>query len=191
MARILFIFLDGVGIGDASDNNPFVAAGTEFLPFYSGNNGLPDGTPVKAIDAVLGVEGLPQSATGQTSLYTGENAPAALKGHKGSYPNKWMRKTIKEKNIISRLRAKNLKAGFINAYPFYSGLFNNNHVDIGEDGSFHFSDDFPPAFKRRISVTTCMMIANRLRPFDENDIMKENAIYQDFSNHSVNRMIEK
>lgn len=187
---MLFIFLDGVGIGDKSDKNPFVSARSQFLPFYAGNNGLPDGTPVKAIDAVLGVEGQPQSATGQTSLFTGENVPAMLKEHKGSYPNKLMRKIIKGKNILSRLRGKNLNAGFINAYPFYTKLFTNHHVDIGEDGVFHFSDEFPPLFKRRISVTTCMMIVNRLVPFSETDVIRENAIYQDYSNVSLTRMIE-
>jgi hypothetical protein len=188
---MLFIFLDGVGIGEKSDKNPFVVARSEFLPFYAGNNGLPDGTPVKAIDAVLGVEGQPQSATGQTSLFTGENVPALLKEHIGSYPNKLMRKIIKEKNILSRLREKKLNAGYINAYPFYTRLFTKDHVDIGEDGVLHFSDAFPSLFKRRISVTTCMLIANRQVPFSETDIIREKAIYQDYSNVSLTRMIEK
>jgi hypothetical protein len=191
MTRILFIFLDGVGIGEASGENPFYAAGADFLPFYSGGHTLPDGTPVKAIDAVLGIDGLPQSASGQTTLYTGENIPAMLKEHKGSYPNKLMRQIIKEKNVISRLRSKGLNAGFINVYPFYSELFTDEHVNILEDGSFHFSKQFPHLFKRRISTTTCMMIANGLTPFSETDIIQENAIYQEYSNGSLVRQIEK
>jgi len=191
MKRLLFIFLDGVGIGEASNNNPFYAAQADFLPFYSGENTLPDGTPVKAIDSVLGVDGLPQSATGQTSLFTGENIPAVLKEHKGSYPNKLMRKIIKEKNIISRLRAKKRNAGFINAYPFFSEFFTNDHINIREDGSFFFSNEFPPLFKRRISTTTCIMITNHLKPFNETDIIEENAIYQDYSNYSLIQRIKE
>jgi hypothetical protein len=191
MKRLLFIFLDGVGIGEASNNNPFYVAQADFLPFYNGQNALPDGTPVKAIDPVLGVEGLPQSATGQTTLFTGENIPAMLKKHKGSYPNKLMRKIIKEKNIISRLRAKKLNAGFINAYPFFSEFFTNDYINIREDGSFRFSDEFPLPFKRRISVTTCIMITSHLVPFNERDIIEENAIYQDYSNLSLKRRIEE
>jgi hypothetical protein len=191
MKRLLFIFLDGVGIGEASNNNPFYVAQADFLPFFTGENTLPDGTPVKAIDPVLGVEGLPQSATGQTTLFTGENIPAMLKEHKGSYPNKLMRKIIREKNIISRLKAKKLNAGFINAYPFFSEFFTNDHVNICEDGSFHFSNEFPLLFKRRISVTTCIMITSHLVPFNETDIIEENAIYQDYSNLSLMQRIEE
>lgn len=187
---MVFFFLDGVGIGDASESNPFFAAGTTFLPFYKGNNGLPDGTPVKPIDPLLGVDGIPQSATGQTSLYTGENVPALLTEHKGSYPNRPMRKLIKEKNILLRLRKKDLNAVFINAYPYHTHLFTNESVSILEDGSFQFSDEYPRLFKRRLSVTTCMMIANRLIPFGERDIMEENTIYQDYSNSSLILQVE-
>lgn len=194
MKRLLFIFLDGVGIGDCVDSNPFFAAQAAFLPFYTTNNReqrLPDGTPIKAIDATLGVDGIPQSATGQTSLFTGENIPAMLNGHKGSYPDKTMRQIIKEKNLLSRLRNKNLNARYINAYPFHAQLFTQPHVDIHEDGSFHFSEEFPPLFKKRISVTTCMSIVNRLTPFDENDIIDENALFQDYSNLSLIHGLEE
>jgi len=194
MTRLLFIFLDGVGIGESVDSNPFFAAQSAFLPFYTTDNTgqrLPDGAPVKAIDATLGVDGLPQSATGQTSLFTGENIPAMLNGHKGSYPDKTMRRIIKEKNLLSRLRNKNLNARYINVYPFYAKLFTYPHVDIDADGSFLFSEKFPPLFKKRISVTTCMSIANRLTPFDETDIIRENALYQDYSNLSLIHDLEE
>jgi hypothetical protein len=125
-------------------------------------------------------------------LYTGENIPALLKGHKGSYPDKIMRKVIKEKNILSRLRGeKGLNAQFINVYPFYSRFFTNQHVRICDNGSFFFSKEFPKPFKRRISVTTSMLISNGISPFNEMDILKERAIYQDFSNESINRRIEE
>ncbi|MCP4148135.1 MAG: hypothetical protein GY757_10340 [bacterium] len=185
MQRLLFIFLDGVGIGDASGHNPFYAAETRWLPFYRGGNTLPDGTPVKAIDPMMGVDGIPQSATGQTTLFTGENVPEILQEHRGSYPNKTMRLLLKEKNIIRSLKAKGLDATFINVYPYYSDFFTQKHVDILEDGSFHFSDDFPPLFKRRISTTSCMMIVNGQPPYTEKDILSESAIYQDYSNLSL------
>ena len=82
---MIFIFLDGVGIGNADADNPFFSAQTSLLPFFGEENFLPDGTPIKGIDACLGVEGIPQSATGQTTIYTGENIPALLKEHKGRF----------------------------------------------------------------------------------------------------------
>ncbi len=194
MRRVLFIFLDGVGIGENLETNPFFVAQSAFLPFYRENGivpGLPDGTLVKPIDATLGVDGLPQSATGQTSLFTGQNIPALLNGHKGSYPDKTMRQIIKAQNILSRLRKKNHNARFINVYPFYAQLFTQPHVDIHDDGNFHFSEEFPPLFKKRISVTTCMSIVNHLPPFNETDIINENAIYQDYSNVSLNQMLRE
>jgi len=182
MKRMIFIFLDGVGIGEPSDTNPFYKVKAEFLPFFKGNKGLPDGTLIKPIDACLGVEGIPQSATGQTSLYTGENIPRFLNCHKDSYPNRAMRKILKKKNILMDLKKNRVNAVFINAYPVYSHFFTEEHFHIGPEGEMHFSEQFPQAYKRRISVTTCMMNVVRQRPFDEKDILAKRALFQDFSN---------
>lgn len=189
--RMLFIFLDGVGIGTETASNPFLTAQTTFLPFFGSTPMLPDNTPIKPIDATLGVNGLPQSATGQTTLFTGVNIPRMLNLHMGSYPNAAMRRIIRENNILLRLSRLGLNAGFINAYPFSAHLFEPIHVEIQEDGSFYFSSQFPENFKRRISVTTCMLIANRRAPFGEEDIRRERSIYQDFSNCSINQHIRE
>ena len=98
---VIFVFLDGVGLGPADESNPFWSAGTPTLRRLLGGplvNGVRAqrliGTlPVlcRGIDATLGVPGLPQSGTGQTALFTGINAvekiafrkrdPAAVAGH--------------------------------------------------------------------------------------------------------------
>ena len=179
---MIFLFLDGVGLGEASAQNPFYEARAEFLPFYRGNLRLPDGTPVKPIDAVLGVEGLPQSATGQTSLFTGENLPKILNRHRDSYPNRQMRSIIKEKNLLRGLTAKGFRAVFINAYPVYSRFFTRRHINIRPNGELHFSRYFPAEFQRRISVSTCMMVANGQTPFYEKDILAKRSVFQDYSN---------
>ena len=88
MARLIFIFLDSVGIGKADESNPFFTTRARFLPFYKGSSNLPNRTPVEGIDATLGIKGIPQSATGQTTLFTGKNVPAIIGEHKASYPNK-------------------------------------------------------------------------------------------------------
>lgn len=185
MARLIFLFLDGVGMGRADENNPFWAARAAFLPFYGGAPHLPDGTPVKAIDALLGVTGIPQSATGQTTLFTGRDIPAEIGQHKGSYPDKTMRRIIKSGNLLKTLTDKGFKARFVNAYPLHSRLFSPPQVDIDEEGNFHFSDEFPPLFKRRVSVTSCMMMVNRQVPFDVEDIRRQRSIFQDYSNRSL------
>ncbi len=179
---MIFIFLDGVGMGKADDTNPFFAAQSTYLPFYGEKVTLPDGTPVKPIDALLGVDGMPQSATGQTTLFTGRNIPALLGEHKGSYPNKVMRKIIKEENVFKKLAKADINARYINAYPQHSHLFSSPNAVLDDDGEFHFSEEFPRLFKRRISVTSCMLLANRTIPFDVPDVIAKRSIFQEFTN---------
>ena len=179
---MVFIFLDGVGIGKADDANPFFTTRARFLPFYEGNSGLPDGTPVKGIDATLGVDGIPQSATGQTTLFTGRNVPALIGEHRGSYPNKVMRKFISEHNVLKRLNQSDLKARFINAYPKHAELFSAPNIEMDDEGGLYFSEKFPEPFKRRISVTSTMLLANRTVPFDEKDVLAKRSLFQDYSN---------
>jgi predicted AlkP superfamily pyrophosphatase or phosphodiesterase len=186
MKKLIFIFIDGVGIGKADAGNPFFAADTDYMPFFEGGCKLPDRTPVKAIDACLGVEGMPMSATGQTSLFTGVNVPAQLAEHRDSYPDSLMRKIIKEKSIFTLLRKKKLIPRFLNAFPGSSDLYTPFHVHIRDDGEFRFSGEFRSRVKRSLSVTTCMMIANHMMPFGNNDIRNERALFHDFTNLSLN-----
>ncbi len=185
MKKLIFIFLDGVGIGKADRNNPFFAADAEYLPFYENGLSLPDRTPIKGIDAKLGVPGIPMSATGQTTLFTGVNVPAIISEHRDSYPDKLMRKVIKENNIFSRLKRGRKKVAFLNAYPGKGHFFNSEHARIQADGDIHLSPVFRSYFKGPLSVTSCMMLAGYMNPFDIDDILKERALYHDFSNISL------
>ena len=69
------------------------------------------------LDACLGVPGLPQSGTGQTTILTGHNAPAALGEHYGPYPNKPLRQMLAEDSIFKTLLAAGQSAAYANAYP--------------------------------------------------------------------------
>jgi 2,3-bisphosphoglycerate-independent phosphoglycerate mutase len=184
--KLIFIFLDGVGIGPNIDKNPLYKVQAEYLPFYHGALSLPDGTPVKSIDANLGVAGLPQSGSGQTTLYTGVNIPQMIGEHKSSYPTRAMRKQILEKNILSKLKQNGLDAVFINAYPIYSRLFREPHIQIKPNGEFHFSPAFPRLFRRRVSATSCMMVASGQPAFNEDDILAEESVFQEYTNRWLN-----
>ncbi len=126
MSRFLFIFLDGVGLGENNPEvNPFARANTPTL------NALLDGKALLAIsapfdgihaslialDAGLGVAGLPQSATGQATLLTGINIPDRLGYHYGPKPNQPVANFIKNGTLFSRISDAGLRAGFLNAYP--------------------------------------------------------------------------
>ena len=61
---------------------------------------LPDGTPLAAIDATLGIPGPPQSASGQTALFCGVGAEAIANRHHNGYPDQLLRQIILEKNLL-------------------------------------------------------------------------------------------
>ena len=54
------------------------------------------------IDAALGIEGLPQSATGQTALFTGVNALQLVGMHISAFPTQDLRDTIAEHSFLKR-----------------------------------------------------------------------------------------
>jgi 2,3-bisphosphoglycerate-independent phosphoglycerate mutase len=125
-SRVLFIFLDGVGIGPPDAGvNPFLQAR---LPQLRGRLGgrLPhlldpetgDGKAMAfPLDPLLGVEGIPQSGTGQTALLTGENAPFIHGGHFGPWVPVALRPMLLERNLLSTARARGVTCAFANAYP--------------------------------------------------------------------------
>jgi hypothetical protein len=57
-----------------------------------------------ALDAGLGVSGLPQSATGQATLLTGINVPAALGYHYGPKPNRAVAEILTNGNLFCTLQ---------------------------------------------------------------------------------------
>jgi 2,3-bisphosphoglycerate-independent phosphoglycerate mutase len=71
----------------------------------------------RAADARFGVEGLPQSGTGQTALLTGVNAPARLGRHFGPWVHTQLRPLLAAENLLTRTVAAGRVAAFANATP--------------------------------------------------------------------------
>ncbi|MHB8757825.1 MAG: hypothetical protein ACYC6V_07445, partial [Bacillota bacterium] len=147
VSRVFLFFIDGLGIGPADPGiNPFLAAKLPTFDRLLGGRrpALPaaeataDGTPATApapevirapsailvpTDANLGVPGLPQSATGQTALFSGVNAPALIGRHLNAYPNEPLRQVLKEKGLLRQAVDRGYPAAFINAVThFYTDL---------------------------------------------------------------------
>ncbi len=76
-----------------------------------------DWASLLGLDACLGVTGIPQSATGQATLLTGVNIPAALGYHYGPKPNPPVASYLKNGNLFNHLHQAGLKVGSLNAYP--------------------------------------------------------------------------
>ena len=68
------------------------------------------------LDATLGYPGLPQSATGQAVLFTGDDAMRVSGGHRSGYPSRAVAELILEKSALRRARDAGLRAGFLNAF---------------------------------------------------------------------------
>lgn len=122
--QFIFLFLDGVGVGGDRPTNPF--ASNQATPFFSellGGpllSGMRVNTPnlsFHSIDARLGVPGLPQSATGQTALYTGCNAPAFLGRHLSAFANGSLRTLIAASGMFRRVLALGGSVTHANFYP--------------------------------------------------------------------------
>ena len=126
MPPVVFVFLDGVGLGPPDESNPFWGApmkATRKLlggPLVAGAEQDRPGLHLSALDALLGIEGIPQSATGQTSLFTGINAVQRLGYHLPAFPNGLLRDIVQEHSILRRATEKGYQATFANAYsPLY------------------------------------------------------------------------
>ncbi len=169
--HILLIFVDGLGIGPHQpETNPCCHASLRyfnqcqelFFPRLLNPHGLALG-----IDANLGLDGLPQSATGQTALLTGVNGAQVLGRHLNAFPNAKLREIIAEHNILKRFSDHGYRAAFLNTFrpPFF--------------------DYDPFDIIRHLSVTTVSNLYAGLRFFDLDDLRAERSIYQDLTGSSL------
>lgn len=116
---VLLFFIDGLGIGTRGPFNPLDNL-PNAAPLAVFQNETPepflDGIVV-ATDPRLGVAGRPQSASGQTTILTGVNAPAAVGYHKQGFPNKALLEIIGEHSIFRQLSQVGVQPiTFANAY---------------------------------------------------------------------------
>ncbi len=124
-SHFLFLFLDGVGIGARNPEvNPFFSVKlSNFERIFGGIPSTEMQTTgdteafVEPSDALLGIEGLPQSGTGQTALFTGVNAAELIGMHFGPYPHSQIRPLLEEKNIFRVLKELGADVYFANAFP--------------------------------------------------------------------------
>lgn len=130
---VLFLFLDGVGLGpDEPSKNPLAVAPMPHLrALLDGRRLTAEAAPLEteratlvALDATLGVDGAPQSATGQAVLLTGRNIPAELGYHYGPKPNPDVAAYLRNGNLFRTLTEKGRPSSFLNAYPpgYFAGI---------------------------------------------------------------------
>ena len=164
---IFYLFLDGIGYGeDNPEINPFARyANSFFLPLA--NKEIPFDSPLKKgvylkTDASLGIQGLPQSATGQTTLWTGINAPKVLNRHMSGFPTITLKKIISEFSILKVFQENGKKACLLNCYsPVYMENVKKN--------------------PRYLSASTLIQMATNSPLKDLEDLRNGNGLFMDIT----------
>jgi hypothetical protein len=162
-ASVLLFFIDGLGIGTRGPHNPLdnLPEGTPLAVFqHEAPPTFLDGIVVPT-DPRLGIEGRPQSASGQTTILTGINASAAVGYHKQGFPNKALLEIIGEHSIFRQLKQAHVEPiTFANAY------------------TKRFFDERP----RWVSATTAAVEAAGLHFRTVEDVRNGRAVFMDYTN---------
>ena len=160
---VVLFFIDGLGIGTRGPFNPLDNL-KDAAPLAVFQNEPPDTVfdgIVVPTDPRLGVEGRPQSASGQTTILTGVNAPAKLGYHKQGFPNKPLLEIIDAHSIFRQLRDAGVgPVTFANAY----------------------TDRFFTERPRWISATTAAVEAAGMSFRNIADLKNGAAVFMDFTN---------
>jgi hypothetical protein len=156
--KILFVFIDGLGLGS---DDPAINPLADRTHFPNLGKMLENSVP---LDATLGVPGLPQSATGQAALLTGLNAPKLMGRHIEGFPPPRLKTLVQEHNIFSKLIAAGKSCTFANAY---------------------WLDDIAHIPPRRESVTTVATLAALGGVRGKKDLMENRAVCHDLTRERI------
>jgi len=122
--NVVFVFLDGVGLAERSEHNPFFTTPmTRFKHAFGCELFLEDAPYINSdklmlpINAGLGVEGAGESGTGQFSIYTGKNGAKQFGRHYGAHIPSSLRPMLAEENIFRKLKSLGKSCFYANAYP--------------------------------------------------------------------------
>ncbi|HWR44587.1 alkaline phosphatase family protein [Sporomusa sp.] len=169
--RVLLLFIDGFGLGSNNPEiNPIVRFGLHTInqlfdqPMISdiGLNLTPECCMIP-IDTTLGVEGLPQSATGQAAILTGLNTAKAMGRHIQAFPGPQLSNIITENNIMKRLTEAGMLVTSANMYtPNYFELVAKR--------------------KRRHSAITLAALSTGMSLRSLPEMYINEAVYQDITN---------
>jgi hypothetical protein len=173
---VFLFFVDGLGLGPGGENNPLAQAKMPFLTRALGARLLAEDVPggfkegplgfVISTDALLGVPGIPQSATGQAALLTGKNAPAIVGCHVNALPTRELRELLRRENLLGRARAQGFRVQFLNAYRPLA-------FEAMGKGTYH------------ASVTTVTALASGIRLRDFGDLLHGEAVYHDMTHETL------
>ncbi len=187
-SKLILIFIDGIGIGDKNSDNPLYLTKSIYLSHFKTEfkkrkkiieNGI-----IYSLDASLGIDGIPQSATGQTSAFTGRNAAKILGHHLFGFPSKTLRSLLIKNNLLLKFKQRGLKVKFINAYTNFSDELSQGLLQINQDGTISTKNNKLNIEKylHKISVTTIIALSIKQRFYGLLDLKDKKTVYHDFTN---------
>jgi len=124
--HILFLFLDGIGLGENNPAiNPFAAAQMPIVTRLSNGQrwlrGIGKQHNARATfiptDPRLGIAGRPQSGSSQAAILTGHNVPQIIGRHYGPKPNEAIRTLLQQDNIFKYLNEQGKRSALLDGYP--------------------------------------------------------------------------
>lgn len=159
MKKLIFIFIDGIGLGENNSRiNPISRLFSNLLPIKtnlvsdSEKTTFDNGVFIPT-DACLGIDGYPQSATGQTTIFTGVNASKKIGMHLPAFPDNVLADLIKEKSIMKILTENGVKSVSANLYTkefflerkkYKSNFFPASTLTVSASNSeFLFYNEYP------------------------------------------------
>lgn len=173
------IFLDGVGIGENDpEKNPFIRRGFKTfekifgsIPHKNNSTLIKDSYYLFPVDPVMGIINLPQSGTGQVSIFCGINAPKLIGKHFGPFPYSTTIPIIEKENILKYYKQKGKKVFFANAYP-----------------KIFF--DYLNSGKQRLSVTSLSCRLSGIRLNRVTDVKRGKALTAEITNSRWNKKLK-
>lgn len=164
---IFYVFFDGIGYGENDpQKNPFARCAQSFFLPLAAKPALTTGIWQQAYyhptDANMGIKGLAQSATGQTALWTGFNAPMILNRHMSGFPTITLKRIIEKYSLLKILKEHNYRGSFLNCYG---------------DRYQEYIEKYP----RRMSASTLVQMAAGLPLKTLDDLRQNNGLYMDIT----------
>jgi 2,3-bisphosphoglycerate-independent phosphoglycerate mutase len=167
--KVLLLFVDGLGIGERNPaRNPLAKFPSPFLSIFK-DEPLPplpyDGVIIPT-RADMDMPGLPQSATGQTAIFTGQNASKALGHHQSGFPTPTLRRLLDESSLFKTVAAMGKTGVFANA----------------------LSQEYFDRRGERISATARALLAGGFHWLNMEDLRDGRAISHDLTNEFLRGM---
>ncbi|MEI6054743.1 MAG: hypothetical protein WCR55_01680 [Lentisphaerota bacterium] len=157
--KLIMIMVDGFGIPPEGWGNSVFArfCSSDFIALFE-NNSIP-------LDATLEMAGIPQSATGQTAIFTGLNASKLFGSHLSGFPGPFLKSLLCKSNIFLELIKLNKSVIFANSYARYplEKIINS----------------------RFASVTSVMLSTFSEQALNTEDMLNGNAVFHDITRRTI------